>query len=216
MDQVKSEIRYCEDIGMWSSDREIKSSCKWRTSFCKFCYNQKTLKRFPKAMATKDERNEAYWAILDGERLRKDLKSKKKGSSNRFRFQTRGETFATVADFWKVLEIVTSNPKIDFWIPTRAWRNDELRFKLEAFMMKMPNVFLLASTDPTNSAEEWKSLKTSGWSVMFYGDNDMIQTPAGDRLHSCSKTFFDENGACATCKDGCFSKNQVVVHLKKH
>ena len=210
----KSEIRYCQDIDMIATDRPIKKTCQWRTPFCANCYNHKLYKVF-KGMHDKDVRNENYWWELDSTRLKSDLK-RRKLTNNRFRFQTRGETFSNVYDFWKVYEIVKYTPDTEFWIPTRAWRNAELKGLIEKHMFKLSNAHVLASVDPTNTPEEWTELKASGWSTMFYGDNNMIKNPNGDYMRLCSKTFFDEKGACGSCKDGCFSDKRVDVHLKQH
>lgn len=213
---LKNEMRYCKDLGMWATDRDIKQSCKWRTPFCKHCYNNKLFKVY-KDMVTKDVRNEDFWVNLDGKTFN-DLFSKKRTglTMERFRFQTRGETFATANDVYRVADILEFNKDLVFWIPTRAWRNPELKALIEITIMLYPNARVLASMDPTNTADEWADLKASGWSTMFYGDNDMIRNPNGDLSHLCSKTFFGEKGACATCKDGCFSKKRVDVHLKQH
>lgn len=215
MTEIAAEIRYCEDIAMWSSDRSIKESCNWRTSFCKHCYNHKLAKVF-KGIPGKDIRNEAYWAILDGERLKKDLSKKRKGDKSRFRFQTRGETFANPSDVLKVRDILLKNPETVFWIPTRAWRNVGMRDMIQVMIMSLPNARVQASMDPSNTAREWEVVKAAGWSTMFYGDNDMIRNPNGDLSHLCEKTFFGIKGACGDCKDGCFSKDRVDVHLKQH
>jgi len=213
---MKSEIRYCKDIGMWATDRDTTVSCKWRTSFCRNCFNHKLFKVY-KNMSTKDVRNEVYWEQLDGVSFRDDFSKKRKGLTlKRFRFQTRGETFATVDDVYKVFGIIWNNPEIDFWIPTRAWRNEELEMLINGMIMTLDNAFVHASLDPSNSTEEWEFVKSRGWSTMFYGDNDMIRTPNGDVPYLCDKTFFGEKGACATCKDGCFSTKRVDVHMKKH
>lgn len=212
--QVKSEIRFCADIGMYASDRSIKESCKWRTPFCVHCYNHKLAKVF-KGIAGKDIRNERFWDTLDGKQF-KQIMSRKRKSVKRFRFQTRGETFATMTDMWKVYDIVSKNPEIKFWIPTRAWRNPELRFMIEKWIMTLPNAYVQASLDPTNTKEEMESLKSSGWSTMTYGIEDSYMTPLGDVFHRCKKTHMDIKGHCANCSNGCFSDKRVDVLLKQH
>ena len=212
--QVNSEIRYCADIGMFATDRSIKESCKWRTSFCSNCYNNKLFKIF-KGMKEKDVRNERFWETLDGDQF-KSIMSKKRKSVKRFRFQTRGETFAYPKDVFKVRDILLKNPSIDFWLPTRAWRNDVLKFLIEKHIMTLPNAYVQASLDPTNSLDEWKMLKESGWSTMTYGIEDSYTTPLGDTFHRCKKTHMDIKGYCGKCENGCFSKERKDVLLKQH
>lgn len=214
--KIKNEIRYCEDIGMWATDRDIHKSCNWRTPFCANCYNWKLFPIF-KDMATKDVRNEVFWANLNGDNFIKYFGGKRKGVTlKRFRFQTRGETFAVASDVLKVASIIKKNESILFWLPTRAWRNANLKSLIERHILPLKNARVHASMDPTNSDKEWADVKASGWSTMFYGDNEMIRNPNGDLSVLCSKTFFDEKAACATCKEGCFSDKRVDVHLKQH
>lgn len=212
---IKNEIRYCADLGLWATDRDVKKSCKWKTPFCKNCYNWKLFRVF-KGMVTKDVRNEIFWSDLDGGKFKEYFATKRKGSKNRFRFQTRGETFANESDVFKVLNILEENSDVVFWIPTRAWRNPELKTLIEDYIMPLPNARVMASMDPTNTPEEWAYLKASKWSTMFYGDDNMVKNPNGDFSYLCGKTFFKETGSCATCQEGCFSEKRVDVHLKQH
>lgn len=213
---MKNEMRYCKDLGMWATDRDIKKSCNWRTPFCKNCYNMKLFKVY-KNMVTKDVRNEDFWAALDGDMFSTMFAKKRTGlTMERFRFQTRGETFAEVSDVDKVVDILEKNQNIVFWIPTRAWRNPELKSLIETKIFPLKNARVLASLDPTNTKAEWKMVKEDGWSTMFYGDNDMVKNPNGDFSHLCSKTFFGEKAACATCKGGCFEEKRVDIHMKQH
>jgi len=213
---LKNEIRYCEDLGMWATDRDIQKSCNWKTPFCKHCYNWKLFPIF-KNMKTKDVRNEVFWNDLNGEKFKKYFSGKRTGLTlERVRFQTRGETFAEPSDVFKVLDILEKNENTIFWIPTRAWRNADMKDLIETHIFPLKNARVQASLDPTNTADEWSNLKSSGWSTLFYGDNDMIKNPNGDLMQLCSKTFFDEKGACATCKNACFSEKRTDTHLKQH
>jgi hypothetical protein len=210
----KSEFRFCKDIGMWASDRSREKSCLWKTEACKKCYNVKLEHLYPK-MLTKDIRNDAYWLALTGD-VFADWASHRRTPIKRFRFQTRGETFASLADVFKVRDILLKNSSIEFWIPTRAWRS-ELRGLIESLVMPLKNCFLQASTEPSTTAKEWESLKNDGWSTMFFGDDSMRKTPTGQKVFECPKTHKKLKSHCVICKAGCFrSGKQVAIHLMSH
>ena len=84
--------------------------------------------------------------------------------------------------------------------------------------MVYSNVRILASVDPTTTQEEWESLTADGWSTMFFGDNAMRVTPAGNKMFMCPKTHGAKvKGACEVCKRGCFrADKRVDVHLNQH
>jgi hypothetical protein len=217
-----NETRFCEDIGMLAIDRPIPETCVHRTSFCDAtCYNNKLYRIYPR-MRDKDERNEEFWQQLDGEQLAGILSRSryfKAQEKKRVRLMTRGEAFKDFSDIERVKDLALKNPDTEFWIPTRAWRHPLLRLVIEREIMHLHNVRLLASTDPTTSAEEWESLKLDGWNTMFYGDDDMTVTPNGDRMFLCPKTHKKLKGHCGICKAGCFkpqSKGRVDVHLSRH
>lgn len=208
---VKSEMRYCEDIGMFSIDRPL-TTCLWRTKFCKEnCYNGKLYKLY-KNMITKDQRNEPYWQSLDGESLSSEL-SRKKKQTKRFRLMTRGEGITNITDIDKIIDICNKNQSVQFWLPTRAWRNKELKLVIENKLFKIKNLFILASIDPSNNKTEIKGLINSGWSTMFFGDDE--KSPIADSF-LCPKTWGHKKGHCSKCKSGCFSKKQVHIWLKNH
>jgi hypothetical protein len=219
---MKNEMRYCADIGMPAIDRPIPITCVHATDFCfKTCYNQKLYKLYP-AMAGKDVRNEAFWQQLDGAQVDAFLDEMAEWDrmpKKRVRFMTRGEAVKDETDVPRVAQIAKWNSEIEFWMPTRAWRNDKLRDLVAAELRPIPNLRVMASTDPTTSDAEWASLKADGWSTMFYGDNDMTSTPNGDRMFRCPKTHKHMSGHCGICKAGCFkpeSKGRVDVHLRRH
>lgn len=207
---MKSEIRYCKDIGLWAIDRPC-TTCKWRTSFCKAnCYNGKLYRIYE--LEGKDKRNELYWQQLTGADLRKALNAKRSGGKrNRFRLMTRGEALTCFEDIDRVAEIAKSNPDILFWLPTRAWRG--MRHVIENRLFKIKNLRLLASIDPSNSQAEIDSLVASGWSTMFFGNDD--RAPIEDSF-KCPKTWNHKVGHCQKCKGGCFSPKQVHIWLKSH
>lgn len=213
---MKSTIRFCEDIGMFAYDRGIPQSCGHATAFCAVnCYNDKLYKIYP-AMRGKDEKNEKFWAHIDGKIVRADL-SKRRKQTKRVRLMTRGEAFSTFTDLSKVESILAENPGTIWWIPTRAWRHPILRFGVRKLAEKYPNARILASTDPTTTDAEWAQLKADGWSTMFFGSDDQRVTPNGDKHFLCPKTHGKVKSACAVCKRGCFrSDKRVDVHLSQH
>ena len=90
---MKSEIRFCDDIGMFAFDRPIHSSCVHRTDYCdSHCFNDKLYKAYP-AMHGKDIRNEQYWTQITGQQVFDTLQRKRK-QTKRVRFMTRGEALS--------------------------------------------------------------------------------------------------------------------------
>ena len=215
---MKSTIRYCADIGMYAYDRQISASCVHATEFCRTnCFNDKLFKVYP-AMHAKDVRNEQFWAQIDGAQVKQDIVRRAKyRQTQRVRLMTRGESFSTYGDIGRVAEIVESNPDTIFWIPTRAWRNPLMRKLIDQNVRPLKNARVMASMDPTNTADDWESLQLDGWSTMSFGENRATSTPdQSRRLFKCPKTFGHVKGACAVCKNGCFKDSQVHVHLKQH
>jgi hypothetical protein len=167
------------------------------------------LERCYKNIRGKDARNDKAWNEVTGAGVKRTLDAKKKPTL-RVRACTRGEPFAVLEDLAKVLDIAKANPSRVFWCPTRAWRSPALRAALEP-LRRVRNLRILASIDPSNTPEEVAGLVADGWSTMYFGDDT-----ATDGRIKCPKTWGHVKGACATCKNGCFSRAQVHVHLKKH
>jgi hypothetical protein len=198
-------FRFCKDIGMWAIDRSQKT-CVHRTDFCnKYCYNKK-LYRLYKDMVTRDDKNDEFWKSLDAISFKEWNKRRK---IKKFRFCTRGEAFASIEDIVKIHNIIAGNPKVTFWVPTRAWRNPSFKLIIETIIKPMKNARVLASTDPTTTQDDFEALKESQWSTMFFGDNSPRDA------FKCLKTWGKEF-TCNQCKDGCFSKKRVDIHLKTH
>ena len=207
---MKSTIRFCKDIGMFAYDRSREFSCIYKTIFCEqTCFNNKLEKAFGHAIEPKDIRNDAYWLILNGRLVKKDL-ARKRNQTKRVRLMTRGESFKNMEDVRKVRDILIKNPDTIFWIPTRAWRDNALRLALIG-LKTFPNARIMASIDPTTSAFEIVLLKEMGFSTMYYGDDNATQN-----RYKCPKTHNHATGHCAKCIKGCFSKERVDVHLKQH
>lgn len=213
---MKSELRWCEDIGMYALDRPIPTSCVHRTSYCDtHCFNVK-LYRVYKNMAVKDVRNEAYWQQLTGFQVHETLRRRKK-QTKRARFMTRGEGIKDHNDIDRVEDICLATPNTDWWLPTRAWRNALLMAQIQSRLVPIPNLHILASYDPSNTPEDWETTRVFGWSTMYFGDDGFLTTPLGEKMFKCPKTWGKVKGACGTCKRGCFEGHgRVDVHLSQH
>lgn len=213
MCEFKEVVRKCSDIGLHAVDRSRERSCVHATGFCKAtCFNVKLEKAFGHTIEPKDVKNDLAWETLTGDSF-KAWNARRKVA--RFRFCTRGEAFASLADVDRVADVLAKNPEVLFWIPTRAWRNSEYREAIELKVLPLANARVLASLDPSNDNQEVADIVESGWSTMFYGDDEATQ----DRI-LCDKTHAHVKGACATCSNGCFEAafgfKQVHVHLNQH
>jgi hypothetical protein len=226
---VPPEIDWCSDIGLFVVNRPRCASCVHATEYCRArCYNVNVERRFP-ATGGKDERNERAWQACNGSDYARAL-DRKKLFNERVRLMSRGEAFSTVDDIARVADIARANPGRIFWIPTRAWRNTTLRRLIETRLAILPNVSIQASLDPSNNENEWRDLKASGWSTIYFGDGAPFlnsgrtawQGPTGRNVVKCPKTFRGLKGenACQRCKAGCFSPvlrgRRVDVELREH
>jgi len=207
-------VRWCEDIGMFATDRPIndvvvgttllaEGSCVHASSFCKpTCFNLKLYRIYPN-MLKRDVRVEETWRNIKGSVFASTLLRKRKQTS-RVRFKTRGEAIKDASDIDRVRDIVNSCADTLFWMPTRAWRDADLADQIVTLADESDNLIPLASTDPSTTDDEWAWLKANGWSTMYYG-SDMSVTPNGDRTFTCPKTHKGLKGHCAICKGGCFA-----------
>jgi len=161
-------------------------------------------------MRQKDIRNEIFWNRLNGKTFKESMKRKRR-PTGRFRFCSRGEPFMNIIDVYRIRDILIENQNILFWIPTRAWRDENLRRLLIDRIQPLENHRMMMSIDPSNSKEEIEKLKEDGFSTMYFGDNSDIE----DRI-LCQKTWNKEDGYCQICNEGCFSEERVDVHLKRH
>lgn len=213
---LAKEITYTGDIGMFTINRPIATSCVHKTAHCEAnCYNNKLYKVY-KNMAAKDARNEEAWRDNDAKGLKLALKRKRK-QTNRIRLMSRGEAFSDYSDISRVANLARSLSDSLIWIPTRSWRNPLLWELVKGLAAKHDNIRLLASTDPTTSQGEWEALKAQGVSIMFFGNDSMLSSPNGDRMFKCPKTHKGLKGHCSICKGGCFNAaKRVDVHLKGH
>jgi hypothetical protein len=210
-------IHPLEDMGIMRLDRPF-SSCKHCTTFCvKGCYARR-LAKFYKKVPGSLERSGKYFDETKGKDIAGDIGCMMRLNRNgvrhdRFRWCAMGEPFDTIESVKKIDAIAKELPGINFWIPTRAWRNGELKKIIERTIMKRGNCFVQASIDPSNSKEELRTI--TKWRTMFFGDND--KHPVSSTAFKCPKTFDKGGGVtCKNCEGGCFNKTTQHVHLKKH
>jgi len=226
--ELNDLIRFVDDIGMYATDRPIndtenhEGSCIHRTDFCdQTCYNMKLYKMY-KNMANRDDRCETVWQKLSTFSAIevKQWIAKRRKPTQRIRHMTRGEAFKDVADIFRVRAMCLDNPDVLWWVPTRAWRDDNLRYLIEKALMTLPNCAINASFDPSNTDDEWRMMQDAGWNIMFFGDDDRTTAPNGDRMFKCPKTHKGLKGHCMDCKAGCFAQKTInrttVVHLSEH
>ena len=220
---LATEVRWCTDIGMYALDRNIENTCHHRTQFCEDnCYNNKLLNMYADAMNGKDARSEAAWQAGDVAGLAVKFGRSRKRQTQRARLMTRGEAFSTHADIARVVKLAAGTPSTVWWIPTRAWRDASLRAAIVDTFASVSNVVVLASMDPSNTRDEWQALHADGWATMYFGDDTLAETPDGQPLFKCPKTWGHVKGACGTCKNGCFKAHTkpdsapVNVHLSAH
>ena len=220
---MKDLFRWCDDIGMFSTDRPINDvgsvsgSCDHRTDYCDVtCYNVKLYRMYP-AMGLRDERCEKEWQAVSGEAVATFLARKRK-QTKRARHMTRGEALKDISDIYRVKEIAIATPETTWWIPTRAWRNPMLRSLIEIELFPLHNIAINASLDPSNTQEEEDQLVADGWNIMFYGDDDKY-AERGEAF-KCPKTWKKMSGHCDICVAGCFSQTTIgkrkTVHLSQH
>lgn len=215
-------MNFTPAIGMLTINRSIEASCVHATEYCRrTCYNNRVYAMYPNVRKA-DPKIEAEWDALTGKSLSTMLKFDRH-KTERLRLMGRGEALATHADVDKVADLTAACPDTLFWLPTRAWRGDSLlRARVEVELLDVGNLCILASTDPSNTFEEWEDLMLSGWSVMHYGDNARPIWGDDPRAHAmrCPKSWRKLKGHCAVCKAGCFAPRvlgrRVDVWLKKH
>ena len=215
MTDLGTEVTWCADLGMFALNRPREVSCTHRTPACDGCYNEKLETAFGHTIHPKDKKNEIAWQGNDALSLRESL-AKRKRQTKRFRLMSRGESFSGLEDVSRVENILQQNPDTVFWTPTRAWHDPVLWANVRDMCARHKNVRLLASTDVYTTDSDWAKLKRQGVSTMFFGDDDMRETPNGDRMFICPKTHRKMHGHCAICKAGCFNDKRTDVHLKSH
>ena len=201
-------FKYVRDIGVHAVDRDM-GSCIYATPWCqRYCYALKFYRGCFPAMATFDDKLKASWSLLNDTTFTKWLKGEKKPVT-RFRFCTRGEPFVNEDDVAKIREIVEAHPEIEFWIPTRAWRDKTMRGKIPASLAHLKNAHVQASIDPSTRKIDVAWLKRNKWPIMSVARTDTPPT-----ITKCPKTWQKIKGHCAVCDKGCFSG--ADVSLKQH
>jgi len=172
-------------------------------------------------MPASDIKNEYRWSAMTGDTIAAEIAGKNQRARaravSRVRFCTKGEPFSEIKDIDLVKDIAVKNPEVLFWVPTRAWRHQEFREKIEDLLFDIGNLRIMASLDPSNTRIEAQSLKASGWSTMFFGMDDVEEAEEtfGLKFTKCPKTHSGKRGSCQKCIL-CFSKRQMNVHLKEH
>jgi hypothetical protein len=204
------------DMGIMRLDRPF-ASCKWCTAYCSANCYAKRASKFRKNIPTCLERAGKYFNSTPPKDIAGDIACmirvhREEVRHDRFRWCAFGEPFDSVDSVKKIDAIAKELPGINFWIPTRSWRNGELKAFVESTIMKRKNCFIQASIDPSNSQEELHTI--TNWRTMFFGDNG--KHPMGTAF-KCPKTF-DKGGpvTCKNCEGGCFNKRVKHIHLKKH
>lgn len=202
-------FRFRKELGVFVIDRSIES-CRFKTEYCdKHCYNMKFYKRY-NTLEKADVENEESWRKLSGKSVKAGL-DRKRLSTKRLRLASRGECLRVKSDVFKVADIAKENHGRVVSVFTRAWRNGYMRKLIEKELFPINNLRVIASLDPTNTDDEFKSLDKAGWSTSFFGDDSKT-----DGRFKCPKTWKHLKGFCAKCKNGCFSDKQVHIHLKQH
>jgi hypothetical protein len=169
----------------------------------------------PADRAAYERRLRSEWEELTPERFG-ELLRRRKHPTDRIRFASAGEALATPADVSRIESIIRAFPSTLFWLPTRAWRSPALRDPIRRRLLTLRNARVLASLDPSNTAEEVDGLMSDGWSSMFFGlDRLGVGSPFLHR-YRCPKTWEHRSGHCRVCDEGCFRRGPVHVHLKKH
>ena len=223
-------FRWCDDIGMFASDRpindvgDVEGSCIHRSPYCdETCFNIKLYKLYPN-MFKRDIRIEKDWQALTPENIHENIANffkRKRKQTKRKRLNTRGESLKDVKDVYRVKAMCQAMPDDELWIPTKAWRDPIMKVLIEQELMPLPNLALNASTDPSTTKEEWEMLNRDGWNIMFYGDDELNHDPAtGKYMFQCPKTKKGMKGHCEICKGGCFSQTTIgkrrTIKLYQH
>lgn len=199
-------MRKCESLGIVAI--EPGPGCPWATEVCrKTCYFQKSLRRF--GMRT-------YGKAFEVDAREWNQLGELKGLVGRIRLATRWEPIKDASDIERIRALCRNNPHAVVWCPTRAWRNPELLQELRE-LRKIRNLRLLCSFDESNTREEFQAITEQGFSTMAnFGWGEHQVHPWSESEVRCCKTFDGKQGACATCKKGCFSASRVDVLLKRH
>ncbi len=214
-------LTWNQGIEMWAIDRPV-ASCTHCTSFCrKHCYTRKAYTQYHHIMPVSDIKNEYRWSMMTGDKIAAEIAGRNQRARvravSRVRFCTKGEPFSEIKDIELVKDIAVKNPEVLFWIPTRAWRHQQFRVKIEDTLLDIGNLRIMASLDPSNTRTEAQSLKESGWSTMFFGIDDVEEAESNFKIKfaKCPKTHEGRHGSCQTC-GLCFVKKQINVHLRQH
>ena len=214
-------LSWNQGIEMWTIDRPV-ASCTHCTSFCRRnCYTNKAYVQYHHIMPTSDIKNEYRWNLMTGEALADEIHRKNKRARSRkverVRFCSKGEPFSELSDIGRIKSIGMENPEVLFWIPTRSWRREAFRERIETELLQYPNLRIMASIDPSNSIDEVQMIDKASWSKMFFGIDNVEEAEKvfGIKFAKCPKTHEGLHGSCQMC-NLCFAAERNNVHLKKH
>jgi len=210
-----SLIKVNATIKVFTINRSILESCKFRTEACEDCYMNKIYKTYTNTMNAQYDKNlEINWKNFNGDILHA-INSKKNIKIKKFRFASSGECINTIDDIAKIKDICNKNKDIKFWLPTRSFRNYFLRKIIEKYLFSIKNLRIYASIDYTTNKDLYLELKNSGWCFMYYSDNN-LKNYFNDKMIKCNKTWYKEkNITCNNCNI-CWNSNKKIVYLKKH
>ena len=164
-------------------------------------------------LAQRDLKNEEYWINTKAKDFKNEL-ARKRNQTDRFRFCTRGEPFATSADVMRVYEFVKAVPETDFWAPTRSWRTYTVFRDVVNILLPLDNFYLTCSIDPSTTQKEFDYLDRNGFSTGFFGDS--VAHPFLSNPIKCPNKWGNKSITCANCNVACFIKPQTHHWLKEH
>jgi len=218
-------ITFCKDLGIYCINRG-KSSCKHMTDCCKeYCYNLKFYNIFTFSLnANNDYILERTWKIMEGKLLHCLINQHWKTDIKRIRFAARGECLSVKSDIFKVKDIVSYCSKVAFWLPTRAWKDGNMRALIEKELFPLNNLKIQASIDYTRTKKEFNNLLENNWSTMFFNPNDNEMIFDNDLFVKCRKTWnkvyngkkwVNKPGLCAKCNHCTSTQNHVWLKYHK-
>ena len=217
------EIRLgrCSALGIHKCDPG--PGCPWATEACKrFCYAMNAISRWRNTQNRVSGRYYMIERIMEDEQRWERWRARHFRGLGAVRVATRFEAFKGPAEVERIRSWLVGAPETRFWIPTRAWRNHEMRGLIESRIKTLPNARVQASLDKTTTGADFRMLRDWGWSTMgVWARSEDGSHPFNGSAHRCAKTWNGAHGAkaCAKCAGegtGCFSAKRVDVLLRLH